>query len=494
MKVIRKLIACFVVVFAMIGMTSCSAKNDNDDSVLIVGFDQNFPPFGYVDENGDYVGFDLDLAKETAKRLGMEIKYQPIDWDSKDMELESGTIDCIWNGFTMNGREDKYTWTDPYMDNSQVVVVRKDSGLKSLDDLSGKIVEVQKESSAQTAIDEDEELKNSFSDYITVADYNTGIMDLESGAADAIAMDIYVAKDQIKNKEDLVIMDENISTEQYAVGFLKGNTELRNEVENTLIEMMEDGTFKEISKKWFDGEDVCILDSSQKKTENESEVVSESESISLLDSFVQLISGMGTTLKIFLLTLLFSLPLGLLISFGRMTKNKILRTIVKVYISLMRGTPLMLQLLVVYFGPYYLFGISISSAYRGIACIIAFALNYAAYFAEIYRSGIESMPKGQYEAARVLGYSKVQTFFTIIFPQVIKRILPSLTNEIITLVKDTSLAFSIAYMEMFTQAKALAASYKSMIPFVAAAIFYYIFNFVVAALMEHIEKKMNYYE
>lgn len=210
--------------------------------------------------------------------------------------------------------------------------------------------------------------------------------------------------------------------------------------------------------------------------------------------FSQLAQGMITTIQIFVLTLLFSLPLGLLIAFGRMSKNPVIRNIVKVYISIMRGTPLMLQLLVVYFGPYYLLGMSISSAYRGVAVIIAFSLNYAAYFAEIYRSGIESMPQGQYEAAKVLGYSKQQTFFTIIFPQVIKRILPALTNEVITLVKDTSLAFSIAYMEMFTQAKALAAAQKSMLPFVAAAIFYYVFNFVVAMVMEYFEKKMSYYQ
>ena len=209
---------------------------------------------------------------------------------------------------------------------------------------------------------------------------------------------------------------------------------------------------------------------------------------------LQLSEGMLSTIWIFVLTLLFSLPLGLVIAFGRMSRNVILRNITRIYISIMRGTPLMLQLLVVYFGPYYIFGISISSSYREYAVIIAFALNYAAYFAEIYRSGIASMPKGQYEAAKVLGYSRTQTFFTIILPQVIKRILPSVTNEVITLVKDTSLAFSIAYAEMFTQAKALAASQKSMVPFVAAAVFYYIFNFVVAATMEFFEKKMAYYQ
>ncbi len=209
--------------------------------------------------------------------------------------------------------------------------------------------------------------------------------------------------------------------------------------------------------------------------------------------FQQLLGGMGRTIQIFVLTLIFSLPLGLLISFGRMSKNVILRTIIKFYISIMRGTPLMLQMLVVYFGPFYLFGISISSSYRAVAVIIAFALNYAAYFAEIYRSGIESMSQGQYEASMLLGYNRFQTFMVIIFPQVIKRILPSLTNEIITLVKDTSLAYSIAYSEMFTQAKAMAATQKSMVPFIAAALFYYVFNFIVAMIMEFIEKKMSYY-
>lgn len=207
----------------------------------------------------------------------------------------------------------------------------------------------------------------------------------------------------------------------------------------------------------------------------------------------QLGSGMMTTIQIFLLTLIFSLPLGLLVAFGRMSKNVVIRTITKIYISIMRGTPLMLQLLVVYFGPYYIFGVNISSSYRAYAVVIAFAINYAAYFAEIYRGGIESMPVGQYEAAKVLGYGKTQTFVKIILPQVIKRILPSVTNEVITLVKDTSLAFSIAYAEMFSQAKVLAASQKSMIPFVAAAIFYYVFNYVVAFIMEFFEKKMSYY-
>lgn len=209
---------------------------------------------------------------------------------------------------------------------------------------------------------------------------------------------------------------------------------------------------------------------------------------------LQLSGGLAVSVEIFFLTLLFSLPLGLLVAFGRMSKNALLRTVTKVYISVMRGTPLMLQLIVVYFGPYYLFHVRISAAYRFIAVIIGFAVNYAAYFAEIYRGGIESMPRGQYEAAQVLGYSRMQTFFLIILPQVIKRILPSVTNEIITLVKDTSLAFVIAVAEMFTVAKQIAAAETTVIPLMIAGAYYYIFNLAVAVAMERIEKHYRYYE
>lgn len=207
----------------------------------------------------------------------------------------------------------------------------------------------------------------------------------------------------------------------------------------------------------------------------------------------KLSEGMVVSTEIFFLTLLFSLPLGLFVAFGRMSKNVVLRNVVKVYISIMRGTPLMLQLMVVYFGPYYIFGLSLPRGYRFLAVIIGFVFNYAAYFAEIYRGGIESMPTGQYEAAKLLGYTKSQTFVKIILPQVIKRILPSVTNEIITLIKDTSLAFVISVSEMFTAAKAIASAETTMVPFVVAGIFYYVFNYIVAFTMEWIEKRLGYY-
>ncbi|MBR0271930.1 MAG: amino acid ABC transporter permease [Methanobrevibacter sp.] len=213
----------------------------------------------------------------------------------------------------------------------------------------------------------------------------------------------------------------------------------------------------------------------------------------MLESMVGLLmDGMVTSIEIFLLTLLFSLPLGLLIAFGRMSKFAPLRWLMKIYISIMRGTPLMLQLIVVFFGPYYIFGATLSPDYRFIAVIIAFSINYAAYFAEIYRGGIEAIPKGQYEAAQVLGYGKVQTFFTIILPQVFRIILPSVTNEVITLVKDTSLSFVIAVPEMFTVAKQIAAADASIAALLVAGVFYYVFNVLVAFVMERLEKRFNY--
>ena len=226
---------------------------------LIVGFDQDFPPMGFVGDNGEYTGFDLDLAKEAASRLGLEYKAQPVAWDSKDMELESGNIDCIWNGFTITGREDDYTWTTPYMANKQVFVVANDSDIKSQADLAGKVVEVQADSSAEAALKENQDLANTFGQLLTTPDYNTAFMDLEQGAVDAVAMDVIVAGYQIKQRNaDFKILDDSLSEEEYGVGFKKGNTELRDKVQGALEEMAADGTLAKISDEWF-GEDVTTI-------------------------------------------------------------------------------------------------------------------------------------------------------------------------------------------------------------------------------------------
>lgn len=232
-----------------------------ENGTFIVGFDQDFPPMGFVGNDGEYTGFDLELAEEVANRLGMEFVPQPIAWDAKDMELNSGTIDCIWNGFTMNGREDDYTWSEPYMDNSQVFVVASDSGITSFADLAGKIVEVQADSSAETALKDNTELAGTFGTLQTTPDYNTAFMDLEMGAVDAIAMDVIVAGYQIEQRGDndsYLILEETLASEEYGIGFKKGNEELRDKVQTTLEEMAADGTLKTISDKWF-GRDVATI-------------------------------------------------------------------------------------------------------------------------------------------------------------------------------------------------------------------------------------------
>lgn len=244
--------------------TAATAKetgkvSESGADTFTVGFDQDFPPMGFVGDNGEYTGFDLELAQEAANRLGRKFVPQPIAWDAKDMELEAGNIDCIWNGFTITGREDGYTWTKPYMENSQVFVVGKDSGIKTLADLSGKIVEVQADSSAEKALQADGKLAETFGTLQTTPDYNTAFMDLEMGAVDAIAMDVIVAGYQIEQrKADFIILDEALAAEEYGVGFKKGNDALRDQVQEQLEAMAADGTLKKISEKWF-GKDVTTV-------------------------------------------------------------------------------------------------------------------------------------------------------------------------------------------------------------------------------------------
>lgn len=280
----KKFIAVLLAVFFILVMVGCSSQGSNKENkagnntasnnqtknetgnnqatgedTFVVGFDQNFPPMGFVGDDGQYTGFDLELAAEAAKRLNKKLVLQPIDWAAKDMELESGNIDCVWNGFTINGREDSYTWTEPYMDNEQVFVVRADSGISTLADLAGKVVCVQLDSSAEAALKDKPELVATFKELVTADNYNTALMDLESGAVDAVAMDEIVANYQIEKRgANFIVLEESIASEEYGVGFKLGNTELRDQVQAVLEEMAADGTMARISEKWF-GKDITTL-------------------------------------------------------------------------------------------------------------------------------------------------------------------------------------------------------------------------------------------
>ena len=240
--------------FDFLGGGSNTSNVTNDNNTLVVGFDAEFPPYGFSNDKGEYVGFDLDLAQEVCNRNNWTLVKQPIDWDAKDSELNSGTIDCIWNGFTINGRENQYAWSEPYIDNKQVIVVKSDSNISSLDDLRGKVVETQKDSSALAALEGDNKtIADTFKNLVQVADYNTGFMDLKSGACDAVAMDIGVAQYQISssnNTGEYKILDQPISSEQYGVGFKLDNTALRDKVQATLNEMYADGTVQAIAANY----------------------------------------------------------------------------------------------------------------------------------------------------------------------------------------------------------------------------------------------------
>ena len=260
-RIISLILVIALVLIAAVGCGTEKAETA-EKKTFTVGFDAEFPPYGFMDENGEYTGFDLDLAQEVSDRNGWELVKQPIDWDAKDMELSNGSIDCIWNGFTINGREDAYTWTSPYVNNSQVFITKTTSGITDQAGLAGKIIAVQKDSSALAAINDDANLalKKSFGSMVEFGDYNTAFLELEMGSVDAIAMDIGVAKAQMasRDKDMFVILDDYLSAEKYGVGFLLGNVELRDKVEATLMEMLKDGTFLKIATKWDLQDSVCL--------------------------------------------------------------------------------------------------------------------------------------------------------------------------------------------------------------------------------------------
>lgn len=260
MNLKKKLVLGFMLVGSMaMALTGCGEKKQD---TLTVGFDAEYPPYGYMDENGDYTGFDLELAEAVCEINDWELKKQPIEWGNKDNELNSGSIDCIWSGFTINGREDDYEWSVPYVDNSQVIVVKADSGITSFADLEGKTVGVQTASAALSVLSDEEgqkALKDTFKTLQEFGDYNTAFLELEAGAVDAIAMDIGVAQYQIDSRGDgFIILDEHLNSEQYGIGFKLGNTELRDDVNDALKKLKENGTFDELAEKYGLSDMTCL--------------------------------------------------------------------------------------------------------------------------------------------------------------------------------------------------------------------------------------------
>ena len=495
--------APFVIRFALAlaacaaALGGCSRRSTLTDGRFVVGFDADFPPYGYKD-GAEYKGFDLDLARAVCEKRGWTFVANPINWDAKDMELNAGAIDCIWNGFTMQGREDAYTWSCAYVDNSQVVLVKMGSPIRTLADLSGKTVGVQADTPVQKALSGLDKgnaavgrLGKTFKSLVIEPNYNQAINELDASAVDAVAMDIGVAKRKMADLPGkFALLNEIVMSETYGIGFRRGNVELCKLVEESLRELSDDGTMKVLAGKYGIEEESLIL-WQDREDGGRAEVAPGMDFAQML---VDLLGGLAVSMEIFFLTLLFALPLGFAIAFGRMARNPALSGVFRMFISIVRGTPLMLQIMFIYFAPYMFFGLPLSGFPRLLATVIAFSLNYAAYFAEIYRGGILSIDRGQTEAAVALGMQKGTCFFRIILPQVVKRVVPAVGNEVITLVKDTSLAFTIAVTEMFTIAKQLSSANTTLVPLVAAGAFYYIFNFIVAWTMNWLERRLAYYD
>jgi len=304
----RKIFSTVLLLSAVFSFCSCREEGGNGKiDKLIVGFDAGFPPYGYV-ENGKYVGFDLDLAREVARRNNWKLELKPINWKAKDAELNSGSINCIWNGFTINGRENDYEWSSPYVDNSQVVMVNASSKITAFSDLTGKAVAVQTDTPVQKALQSGgarEEFGKKIR-LITVANYNNAVMELESGSVSAVAMDIGVAQEKMKSG-NFRILSETLITEKYGIGFKKGNTVLRDAVQKTLVEMVKDGSAAEISAKYFNGKNVLII------TEKDvpARYAGEKTKVDVFDVklLFPLLKGLGVSIALFVLTLVFSLPL-----------------------------------------------------------------------------------------------------------------------------------------------------------------------------------------
>lgn len=458
------------------------------NSEITIGLDINVPPMGFMDYSGNIVGFDIDLANEVFKNIGKNVKFQPIDWDSKELELESENIDVIWNGLSKTEqRENSMLLTKPYMKNRQIVITKKDSSISNIQDLKNKKVCVQKGSTGADALNKNE-IRKDLKSVVELENMVNCLNEVDSKISDATIVDeviakYYLSKENLGNK--FKILDEEISSEYYVIAVKKGNQELKNQIEQQLEILNSNGKASQISEKWF-AENIFIWKNPSLETTNNT-----NKNGNMVPLFID---GFLTTFILFISVISLSLPLGFLICILKIYGNKILSSLIDCYINIMRGTPLLLQLLFIFYGIPYLpiVGSYLSFKDRFLAGIVAFVLNYAAYFAEIFRGGFLSIDKGQSEAAKVLGFSKTQTLCKVIAPQLLKVTLPSICNETITLVKDTSLVYAIGVAELLSNTKNIVNSTASIFPYIITSLIYLSTCFLITKLFKKFEKCIRF--
>jgi len=451
--------------------------NPNGTETYVIGLDDTFAPMGFRNEQGELVGFDIDLSAEVAERLDYHFVYQPIDWSVKEQELNSGNIDMIWNGYGITPeREEQVLFSDVYLEDTQLVVTAADSEpIENLEDLKGLTVTTQSSSTALRIMEEEwpDDVFNNLEDLVLYPNYNNAFLDLDAGRVDAVVVGGVYGNYVInqRGEENYNVFPDPTSTEPLAVGFRQADTKLAEEINTVLEEMKNDGTFDAIYSKWF---------GSSGATTAESNI--------LANMLPGLLDGLKLTLGLFALVFVISIPLGLIFAIPRAFGPKGLKAIIETYVFVMRSTPLLLQLMVVFFGLPYL-GISFD---RFPAAIFAFTINYTAYFIEIFRGGFTSISPGQYESLKVLGIGKVRGFFRIIVPQVLNNVLPALGNEVVALVKDTSLVYVIGLGEILRVASISANTYASLVPYLVVGVIYMILVGIVTLLLRQTEKKIAY--
>lgn len=452
---------------------------------LVIGVDINVPPMGFLDSGGNISGFDIDLAVETFKYIGKEIVFQPIDWDAKELELNSGKIDIIWNGLSYAPERAKnMLLTKSYMQNRQVIIVKNDSKISLLNDLNEKSICVQKGSTGASAVT-NSGLRKNVKNIIEVESIINCLNEVKLNKSDAAVVDEVVARYYL-NKNSVLsnfrILDEELSTEDYVIAVKQDNTELKNEIEEALNQVMEYGNGNEISEKWFGKNVINIREirSDDKVSRNEKS-----------DIFSEIFKGLVVTLQLFTVCLIFSIPLGLILCILRGLKIKSVKILVNIYIWFMQGTPLLLQIFFLFYGLPLLFP-NFPVNNRFLIGATAFILNYAAYFSEIFRGGIKSIGKGQWEAIQVLQIPKLKAVFKIIIPQAFKVCLPSICNESVTLVKDTALIFSIGVIELLTAAKNLVNTNANITAYVVATGIYLAICSIINVVFKFGENKLKF--
>lgn len=481
MKISKKILITFLTTFGFLMISQNNepvlAAGDSNKETFTIGLDDTFAPMGFRDEQGELVGFDIDLSQAVANLLGYTFEYQPIDWSVKEQELNSGNIDMIWNGYGVTpDREKLVLMSDVYIEDTQIIVTKDGTKpIEQLEDLIGKKVTTQSSSTALQIMDAQwpKEVLDGIEDLVLYPNYNNSFQDLDAGRVDAVVVGgvygNYVVNLRGEEKYN-VFLDES-AIEPMAIGMRKTDTAFAQEINGALNDLKENGTYEEIYKKWFGSAGLTT-----------------SEQSIFQNMIPGLVDGLKLTLGLFAIVLIVSIPLGLILAIPRSFGPTWIKALIEVYVFIMRSTPLLLQLMIVFFGLPYL-GIRFG---RFPAAILTFIINYTAYYIEIFRGGFTAISPGQYESLKVLGIGKLRGFSRIIVPQVLNAVLPSVGNEVVALVKDTSLVYIIGLGEILRVASISANTFASLTPFLIVGVLYMVIVAVVTLALRQIEKKLIY--